>query len=357
MILIDNDSAKRVLGMADCIAALEDAYAEEVKGTAATRTKSQMHLPTSDSERWYRFSSTEGGLAHAGVVAIRIKSDVLSWPTRFGKVRAYNYCMEPDRFCGLVILFKADNGEPLAILNDGVIQHLRVGASAGIAAKYMARGDASVLGILGSGGMAESHLQAYSVVRRLRLAKIYSPNREHREGLVARMRRELPFDIVAVDSPHLAVKDSDIVASCTDAGDAILFGDWLQDGMHVTIVNHREADRQIYQRIHRYIDYQSGHAINLFATSDGRRPRTIGGAGADHDRLVASSPDAKRLRFADVLLGKAPGRESETEINLFKSEGTGVQFAALGRLAHERCKEAGLGLPLPLDWFLQQIRN
>jgi len=132
MILIDNDSAKRVLGMADCIAALEDAYAEEAKGTAATRTKSQMHLPTSDSERWYRFSSTEGGLAHAGVVAIRIKSDVLSWPTRFGKVRAYNYCMEPDRFCGLVILFKADNGEPLAILNDGVIQHLRVGAIAGM---------------------------------------------------------------------------------------------------------------------------------------------------------------------------------------------------------------------------------
>jgi ornithine cyclodeaminase/alanine dehydrogenase-like protein (mu-crystallin family) len=63
------------------------------------------------------------------------------------------------------------------------------------------------------------------VVRRLRLAKIYSLNREHREGLVAKMRRELPFDIVAVDSPHLVVKDSDIVASCTDAGDAILFGD------------------------------------------------------------------------------------------------------------------------------------
>ena len=130
---------------------------------------------TSDSERWYRFSSTEGGLAHAGVVAIRIKSDVLSWPTRFGQVRAYNYCMEPDRFCGLVILFKADNGEPLAILNDGVIQHLRVGATAGIAAKYMARGDASVLGILGSGGTGESHLQAYSVVRRLRLGENIQP--------------------------------------------------------------------------------------------------------------------------------------------------------------------------------------
>ena len=357
MLLIDNDSAKRVLGMADCITALEDAYTEEANGTAANRTKSQMHVHTEDPARWYRFSSAEGGLAHAGVVAIRIKSDVLTWPTVFGKVRAYNYCMEPDRFCGLILLFKADNGEPLAILNDGVIQHLRVGATAAIAAKYMAREDAAVLGIIGSGGMAEAHLQAYAEVRSLTLAKIYSPNREHRERFAQRMRRELPFEIAAVEHPRLAVEKSDIVASCTDAGDAVLFGDWLEDGMHVTIVNHREADKQVYRRIHRYVDYQSGHAVNLFTASEDHRPRTIGGAGAEHDRLVASSASAKRFRFADLLLAKAPGRESGAEINLFKSEGTGVQFAALARLAHLRCQEKGAGQQLPLEWFIQKIRN
>ena len=127
MLLIDNDTATQVLNMADCITALEEAYKEEALGSATNRTKSQMHVHTDDPDKWYRFSSAEGGLAHAGVVAIRIKSDVLSWPTMFGKVRAYNYCMEPDRYCGLVLLFKTDNGEPLAILNDGVMQHLRVG--------------------------------------------------------------------------------------------------------------------------------------------------------------------------------------------------------------------------------------
>lgn len=357
MHLIDNDNAKRVLKMADCIATLEQAYTEEGNGTAVNRTKSQLHVHTKDPVSWYRFSSAEGGLAEAGVVAIRIKSDVLSWPTMFGKVRAFNYCMEQDRFCGLILLFQADNGEPLAILNDGVIQHLRVGATAAIAAKYMAREDASVLGILGSGGMAESHLQAYAVIRPLRLAKIYSPNREHRESFTARMRRELPFEIVPVDSPRLAVEKSDIIASCTDAGEAVLFGDWLEDGMHVTIVNHREADQQVYRRIDRYIGYQSGHAINLFTTGEEHRPPTLGGAGADHDRMVASSPSAKRLRFTDILLGRAPGRESEREINLFKSEGTGVQFAAMSQLAYLRCKEEALGHELPLDWFIQKIRN
>lgn len=98
--------------MEDCIAALEEAYVEEGNGTGANRTKSQMHVHTANADKWYRFSSAEGGLAGAGVVAIRIKSDVLCWPTMYGKVRSYNYCIEPDRFCGLVLLFKADNGEP-----------------------------------------------------------------------------------------------------------------------------------------------------------------------------------------------------------------------------------------------------
>jgi len=195
------------------------------------------------------------------------------------------------------------------------------------------------------------------VVRTLRLAKIYSPNREHRESLAARMRRELPFEIVAVDTPQLAVANSDIVASCTDAGEAVLHGDWLEDGMHLTTVNHREADPQVYHRIGRYIDYQSGHAINLFTTGEEHRPQTLGGAGVDHDRLVASAPTAKRLRFTDMLLGKAAARESEREINLFKSEGTGVQFAAISQLAYLRCKQAALGHELPLEWFIQKIRN
>ncbi len=148
MLLIDNDTATQVLNMADCITALEEAYKEEALGSATTGPSRKCMFIPNDPDKWYRFSSAEGGLAHAGVVAIRIKSDVLSWPTMFGKVRAYNYCMEPDRYCGLVLLFKTDNGEPLAILNDGVMQHLRVGATAAIAAKHMARQDASVLEFL-----------------------------------------------------------------------------------------------------------------------------------------------------------------------------------------------------------------
>ena len=67
MLLIDNDTATQVLNMADCITALEDAYKEEALGSATNRTKSQLHVHTNDPNKWYRFSSAEGGLAHAGL--------------------------------------------------------------------------------------------------------------------------------------------------------------------------------------------------------------------------------------------------------------------------------------------------
>ena len=66
------------------------------------------------------------------------------------------YCQRPSKFCGLILLFSLENGEPLAIMNDGFIQHLRVGATAGLGAKYLAREDATIVAMIGSGGMART---------------------------------------------------------------------------------------------------------------------------------------------------------------------------------------------------------
>lgn len=357
MLLINNETASQVLEIDKCIEVIEKAFREEGLGSAANRTKSQMHLPTSSPERWYRFSSAEGGLRHSGVVAIRIKSDVLCWPESYGQQRNYYYCMEPERFCGLILLFKAENGEPLAIMNDGVIQHMRVGATAAVAAERMAREDASVVGLLGSGGMAESHLRAYAAVRSLKLAKVFSPNQEHREKFTVRMAQELGFEVIPTKTPHEAIRDSDIVATCTDTGTPILFGEWLEPGMHVTSVNHREIDAGIYGCLDRYVKYQSGLADNYFTTSESWRPPSLGGGGPEQERLLRSSVKLKQSILTDLLVKGIPGRESQTEINFFKSEGTGVQFAAVSDLAYRLCREQNLGQELPLDWFIQKIRN
>ncbi len=124
------------------------------------------------------------------------------------------------------------------------------------------------------------------------------------------MQRELPFEILAVEKPELALEKSDIVASCTDAGEAVLFGDWLEDGMHVTIVNHREADEQVYRRISRYIDYQSGHAINLY-----RRAKSVGHGRSAAPALITigSSPLPARNAFDSRICYSAKRRGGSRE--------------------------------------------
>src|SRR5919107_1212446 len=88
-------------------------------------------------------------------------------------------CLEAleDGYDDLVMVFSVRNGEPLAIINDGLIQHMRVGGCAGIGAKYLARQDACDVGIFGSGGMARSYLEAFYEVRDLKRVRVYSPTK------------------------------------------------------------------------------------------------------------------------------------------------------------------------------------
>jgi ornithine cyclodeaminase/alanine dehydrogenase-like protein (mu-crystallin family) len=357
MLFINNDDVQKVFNTKMCMEILEEAYKEEGRGTAVNRTKSNIHVPITGPDYWYRYCSMDGALREAGVAATRLKSDLVNWPKVEGKSRAVFYCMEPGIYCGIIFLFSARNGEPLAIMNDGVLQHLRLGATAGIAARYMAKINASVVGVLGSGGAAEAYVRGYAAVRDLSLIKVYSPHKEHRDEFAKKLTRELNVEVVPTQSPREVVTHSDIVASCTDSNEPTILGEWLENGMHVATVNQREADEHVYRRIQRYVKYQSDITTNIFAATDGMRPPSLGGSGPEQVRLVGLTPEKGRFHLTDLLVKNVSGRESEEEINFFKQEGTGVQFAALGYKVYLLCKEKGLGRSIPLDWFTETIRN
>src|SRR5712691_1274791 len=320
-LLINNELAKEILTMEACIEALEEAYREEGEGSGANRTKSNIQIPTESPDFWYRYCSMEGGLRKAGVVGIRIKSDMVSWPTLYGKVRTLWHCVEPGRYCGLILLFSARNGEPLAILNDGYIQHRRVGATAAIAAKHMAREDAGVVGIIGSGGVAETHLQGYAAVRKIRQAKVYSPNREHREVYARRMSKELGIQVVPFEDPEQVVRGSDIVAACTDAEEPVIRAEWCEPGMHITCVKTREAGEDVFRQLDRFVSYRSGMCEQHWTTPENWRPPGFGGSFSEYTKLAEAVP--KRFHLTEVLLDRTLGRENERETNFFESEGTG----------------------------------
>src|SRR5579872_1497962 len=161
-LILSNDDVGKLITMPDCIAVLEEAYLELAEGRGVSRTRSDSITPTSGrSDALYSLKSMDGVIPKLGIGAVRIDSDIVTWPRQGNTMRRVKVPAAPGgRYVGLVLLFSSQTGEPLAIMPDGVMQRIRVGASNGLGARYLARQDASVVGILGSGWQAGAQLMA-----------------------------------------------------------------------------------------------------------------------------------------------------------------------------------------------------
>jgi alanine dehydrogenase len=312
----------------------------------------------------------EGSSKVLGVHAIRLKSDVVTWPTDANGNRTEDkYCVQPGTYCGLVFLFSTVNGEPLALMNDGIIQHMRVGATGGLGAKHLARKDARIVGMLGSGGMARTYLEAFQAVRQLHECRVYSPTQKNREAFADEMSEKLGLRVIPVDTAEEAVRGADIVSTCTDAMQPVIKAEWLEPGMHVTNLQSDEWDPAMAERFDVLIRQGTS---GLTPTADSARMQSgrghspfayIAGTEAEMQRLPAAQAHNSRSErglpdFTDLATGKVPGRTSPEQITGYLNSGNqGLQFAAAGLLAYQKAKAAGLGHELPTEMFLQDIRD
>ncbi len=142
-LILSNDDVESLLTMRDCIEVMEEAYVELAHGRGVSRTRSDCFTPTSRADALYSLKSMDGVAPKLGVGAVRINSDIITWPRRGNNMRREKVPAAPNnRYVGLVLLFSVENGEPLAILPDGVMQRMRVGAANGLGIKYLARANA-----------------------------------------------------------------------------------------------------------------------------------------------------------------------------------------------------------------------
>ena len=186
VLLIDNDVMAAVLTTKDCIEVQERAFAGMSTGASVCRPRLDTFVPCEREDGYYRFGSIEG--ATAGFYAVRLKSDIMTWPKHpDGSWSEKKYCVRPGTYCGLVLLFSTANGEPLAIMNDGHLQHMRVGAAAGVGARLLARQEARRVGMIGSGGMARTALEAFVAVRTIDEVRVYSRTPANRESYAREM--------------------------------------------------------------------------------------------------------------------------------------------------------------------------
>jgi ornithine cyclodeaminase/alanine dehydrogenase-like protein (mu-crystallin family) len=366
MLLIDNEVVAAVLSMQDCIAVQERAFAGLLTGASISRPRIDTLVPCSDENSYFRFGSIEG--ASDGVHAVRLKSDIMTWPKHDdGSWTREKYCVRPGVYCGLVLLFSTENGEPLAILNDGHLQHMRVGAAAGIGARLLSRTDSQRVGLIGTGGMARTMLEALVAVRPIKEVQVFSRDLINRTRFAQEMSNKFGISITAADSAREAVKGADILATATDSMLPVVEADWLEPGMHVVALGPQDLApecealfdvvvRQGEERLDlpesAQFKLNLGHSRNAF----------VAGSPEQQSRLpqVPRKQKAKRSwpLYVDVIAGLSPGRTRPEEITQYRPVGNwGVQFASCGALVYRCAKARGLGRELPTEWFVQDIRN
>ena len=334
-LLLSDDDAREVLRMDDCLGALESAYKQEGLGTAANRTKSTIYI-RGESGSTTHYVSMEGGISDPPVFVLRVRAHQ---PMRSGPFGAY-----------ILMLFSGETGGLLAVLRSREVSSWRVGGTAGLAAREMARQDAQVVGILGSGGTARAHVLAYAAVRRVQRFKVHSPNPQHRADFAEWVTRMTEVPAQAFDTPEEVVRGSDIVAACTSSPVPFLNPDWLDKaGVHMTGVQlgNTELEPEGLARFDRLVTYMSGVSTHHPTDPDVKPERRT---GTDEEYMALYSVIPHRHTLVDLLMGRAPGRASETENNYFLSEGTGVQFGAVAALVYERARQRGVGQEMPEEW-------
>ena len=367
-LLINNDQVSELLTMEDTIAVLEDAYKALATGDAVCRPRIDIQIPTSDPNKAYQWGTMEGGKT-GGYFAIRMKSDII-FETEYEGVRSQEkYCKKPGLFCGLIFLTSTETGEPLAIINDGILQHMRVGADGGIGVKYMSRKDSHVVGMLGSGGMAETHIQAFVSVRDIKKLQVFSPTLEHRERFGQRVRDRYGLEVKVCDKPDEIYKGADIIAGCTDSALPVIDPDCLEAGQHVLNVG---AGGMVSEKVQNLIDiyFRFGNApspegLPEFGISDeyityaARRDKNYGFTLKQKgQRGHGMVMDDRVVYFSDFLNGASKGRRSNDQIT-YSERGNlqGNQFHAVAGRVYELARKAGIGKDIPTEWFLQNIRD
>jgi alanine dehydrogenase len=166
------------------LAALDSVFQEMARGEAVGMGRIDVYVPSGEQAApYYRWAVMTGGSKKDGFVCARMLSDMVAWPREHGRLRENKYARAPGTFLGLLFLFSAKDATPVAMINDGFLQHVRVGGGAGLGAKYLSRKDSSVVGMIGSGGMARTYLDAFCQVRAIKKVKVWSPNTLMREPM------------------------------------------------------------------------------------------------------------------------------------------------------------------------------
>lgn len=315
-LFINEDEVRQLLTMDLALAAVEAAHRAHGLGRAVDIPRQRTRLPTA------QLHILQGGLPDEGVIGYK----------------AYTSSKEGVRF--LVHLFDAANGRPLAVIEADFLGMMRTGAAGGVAAKYLARPEAAVVGLFGAGWQARGQIEALCRVRSIRRVRVWSRNQDKRQAFCTEMSARLDVEVVPAAGAEETVRGADILVTATTAASPLFHGDWLHVGCHVNAVGSNAL-------IRRELDETAVRRAGLVCVDS--RPTALAEAGdllplLEKGRLH----DRQLVELGELVAGQRPGRAGADQITLFESQGMAIQDLALATRLLALARERALGREMPI---------
>lgn len=346
-IVITDDDAIRLLSIKEAIEAMRVAFGDLAQGHAVNPPRLRYSSATPDTERRYFANIHAGAVQSYQVACVRAGSHFMLTDDRNGQRRTLD---NPDPVNWSVItLYSLANGEPLAFMHETHLSGFRVGATTGLAVAEMARPNAKILGLFGTGNQAFPNCRAICAVRPIERVQVYSPNAQHRADFAARMADE-KVQVMLVDQPRDAVRGADIVCCATNAKQPVLSGEWLEPGQMVITIANSDV-----------IDTRSEVDPETFARASSIVVNTWEGVVANRQIELLEPIEQGIVRrenvheLGDVVTGKVQVRQQTDSILYYKNNtGLAIQFAACGAILHRKLVAEGTNRVIPREWFASQ---
>ncbi len=235
----------------------------------------------------------------------------------------------------VVMLFSTEDGRLLAMIEADTLGQIRTGAASGLATRSMARQDAAVVGIVGSGWQARSQVQAVCTVRQVREIRAAGRDPERLRRFCEEMSAAVGVPVTPVESAEAAVRDADIVVTATTAKEPIVLGDWLKPGTHLNVMgsnwaNRREVDEHVIKRSDLIVI--DSKEQGMLEAGDLLVPIQQGMLSWDRVH-----------ELHEVVSGALPGRQGPEEITLFKSLGLALEDIAVAARVYALARERDIG--------------
>ena len=241
---------------------------------------------------------------------------------------------------GVLMLYDAENGELLALMDAEHLTAMRTGAASGVATRALAKPDASFVTLFGAGAQAGAQLAAVCAVRPIERVFVVTKTGKNDAAFCLHMEAELGIQVTPAEDPRAAVESSDIICTATNSHTPVVNGNWVQDGAHINAVGAytstmRELDTSTVQFARVFVDH---HAAAKTEAGDILIP--IGAGELTYDHVAGE--------LGEVLLERVPGRQHGTDITIFKSVGLAMQDAVTASKVYAKAVEEGVGQQVEL---------